>query len=82
MDSRRRILTDGAIAVLGNRILEVASTAEVRRRFTPRRRIDAGGAIARPGYIDGRGNSMERLGLSGSRIRDRSPYPASGGMHR
>jgi cytosine/adenosine deaminase-related metal-dependent hydrolase len=45
-------LLDGAIAIVGNRIVAVGPSAQVCGRFDAARTIDACGALVRPGFID------------------------------
>lgn len=52
MDGRRRILSDGAVAITGRLIADVGPSAEVRRRFAARRSIDAKGAVVHPGFVE------------------------------
>jgi 5-methylthioadenosine/S-adenosylhomocysteine deaminase len=53
MNGERTILTNGAVAVSGKRIVAVGPTRDVQKEWTAARRIDAGGGIVHPGYIDG-----------------------------
>lgn len=53
MDAERRMLTDGAVAVLGGRIAAVGPTRAVEAAWEAPRRIDARGEIVHPGFIDG-----------------------------
>ena len=53
LDERRRVITDGAVAMRGGRILAVGTTAEITAQFpTPERVIDAWGKAVLPGLID------------------------------
>ncbi|MDP2744753.1 MAG: amidohydrolase family protein, partial [Dehalococcoidia bacterium] len=52
LDSQRRIIKDGAIAIDGNRIVRVGKSAEVRKGFRAEKVIDAGGKVVLPGLID------------------------------
>jgi 5-methylthioadenosine/S-adenosylhomocysteine deaminase len=52
IDSQRHIFTPGAIAVRGDRILDVGDEAEVCRRYRSTRTFDALGAVVHPGFID------------------------------
>ena len=49
MDAERRIITDGAIAIVGRRIVEVGEDSELSQRYLAERTIDAGGAPVHPG---------------------------------
>jgi 5-methylthioadenosine/S-adenosylhomocysteine deaminase len=57
MDATRRVLDDGAVAVLGSRIVAVGSTAELTARYEARETIDAHRKIVMPGLIDGHGHA-------------------------
>ena len=52
MDAERRVLADGAVAVSGRDIVAVAPTADVLSRYSPRRTLDAGGAVVHPGFVE------------------------------
>jgi 5-methylthioadenosine/S-adenosylhomocysteine deaminase len=52
MDGALRILEDGAIAVRGDRIVEVGSRAAIDRKYQAKRRISAEGKIVLPGLIN------------------------------
>lgn len=53
MDTSRRVLEDGAIAVRGDSILAVGPRAEVETRFDAPKRVDARGKLVMPGLING-----------------------------
>jgi 5-methylthioadenosine/S-adenosylhomocysteine deaminase len=61
MDSDRRVIEDGAVAIVGNRIAAVGTTAELQARFRPREVIDARRKIVMPGLIDGHGHAGHGL---------------------
>src|SRR5262245_30416228 len=52
MNAQRRILEDGAIAIRGERIVDVGKRAEIDRKYTARQRLDKGNAVLAPGLID------------------------------
>jgi len=52
MDAERRIISPGALAIAGARILAVGPDAELRSRFDALESIDAEGGIVHPGFID------------------------------
>jgi 5-methylthioadenosine/S-adenosylhomocysteine deaminase len=52
MDATRRVIEDGAVAVRADRILAVGPRAEIEKRFTARKRLDAGDALIAPGLIN------------------------------
>ena len=53
MDSGKRTLEGGAIAVRGDTIVALGSAAEVESRYAPARRISASGRLILPGLING-----------------------------
>jgi 5-methylthioadenosine/S-adenosylhomocysteine deaminase len=52
MDGTRRILTDSALAIRGDRIAAVGPTRELQQRFEAREVIDAHRFVITPGFID------------------------------
>ena len=61
MDSSRRVLEDGAVAIVGDRIVAVGSTADLTARYSARETIDASRKIVMPGLIDGHGHAGHGL---------------------
>ena len=61
MDPARRVIDDGAVAVVGSRIAAVGTTSEILARFRPRRTIDASRKVVMPGLIDGHGHAGHEL---------------------
>ncbi|MBS0421838.1 MAG: amidohydrolase family protein [Proteobacteria bacterium] len=61
MDPDRRVMDDGAIAIVGSRIAAVGTTAELRARFRARQVIDAHRKVVMPGLIDGHGHAGHEL---------------------
>jgi cytosine/adenosine deaminase-related metal-dependent hydrolase len=61
MDSTRRVLENGAVAIVGGRIVAVGPTADLAARFSARETIDAGRKIVMPGLIDGHGHAGHGL---------------------
>jgi cytosine/adenosine deaminase-related metal-dependent hydrolase len=55
-EGRWRVLTDGAIAIRGDRIVAVGPHAEMDGRFTPRETIGASRMVVLPGLIDTHGH--------------------------
>ena len=51
VDAQRRIYWDGAIAVAGNRIVEVGRREDVEPKYWATRRVDARGKVVTPGLI-------------------------------
>lgn len=60
MDGTRRIFPDGAIAVQGDSIAAIDSTANIDARYTAGKIIDARGALVLPGLI----NAHTHMGMS------------------
>jgi 5-methylthioadenosine/S-adenosylhomocysteine deaminase len=52
MDSSRRVVENGAMAVRGERIVAVGPRAEIDRRYQPKHRLDRPNAILAPGLIN------------------------------
>jgi 5-methylthioadenosine/S-adenosylhomocysteine deaminase len=61
MDSARRVLEDGAVAIRADRIVAVGTTRELTERFDARDVIDAKRKIVMPGLIDGHGHAGHGL---------------------
>ncbi len=53
MDQERRVITDGAVAIEGDRIIEVGKSRELRKKFVARRLIDASDRVVTPGLVNG-----------------------------
>jgi cytosine/adenosine deaminase-related metal-dependent hydrolase len=51
VDAERRIYWDGAIAVTGNRILEVGRREDMQQKYLATRTVDARGKVVTPGLI-------------------------------
>lgn len=69
MDPARRVLDDAAVAVRGDRIVAVGSSAGLRERYVPARSIDAHRKAVLPGLIDSHahaGHGMLRTMGAGS----------------
>jgi 5-methylthioadenosine/S-adenosylhomocysteine deaminase len=52
MDSGRRVIENGAVAIRGERVAAVGTRAEILRRFEPRQRLDRPQAILLPGLVN------------------------------
>jgi 5-methylthioadenosine/S-adenosylhomocysteine deaminase len=52
VDPERRVIEDGALAVDGDRIVAIGSTADLQARYTARKTIDAYRKAVLPGLID------------------------------
>ncbi|MBX3174734.1 MAG: amidohydrolase family protein [Gemmatimonadaceae bacterium] len=61
MDSGRRVIEDGAVAIRGTRIVEVGSTADLRAKYRANETIDATRKIVMPGLVDGHGHAGHGL---------------------
>lgn len=61
MDSARRVLDDGAVAISADRIVAVGPSSELTKRFKPRETIDAHRKVVMPGLIDGHGHAGHGL---------------------
>lgn len=72
-DAEDRFLSDGAIAITGNRIVAVGSTAEVTSGFVAEKTIRAAGLFAIPGLINSHNHSP--LGVTRGLIEDSTVAP-------
>ena len=61
MDSTRRVLDDGAVAIRADRIVAVGTTRELTEKYSGREVIDARRKIVMPGLIDGHGHAGHGL---------------------
>ncbi|MEI6101992.1 MAG: chlorohydrolase, partial [Eubacteriales bacterium] len=52
VDAERRIITDGAIAVLGDTIADVGKTAEIKKKYPDAAFYDMAEHIIMPGLIN------------------------------
>ena len=52
MDSSRRVIEDGSIAIEGNSILEVGKTSDLVLKYSADRTIDAQGKAVLPGFVN------------------------------
>ena len=52
MDPSRRVIDDGAVAITGDRITDIGTTAEIMARHNAPTMIDASRQIVMPGFID------------------------------
>lgn len=52
VDTERRILTDGAVAVSGRRIVDVGTTESLLSRYRATNVFDAAGGIVHPGFVE------------------------------
>jgi 5-methylthioadenosine/S-adenosylhomocysteine deaminase len=61
MDTDRRVIEDGAVAIVKDRIAAVGTTKELTLEFAPTRVIDARRKVVMPGLIDGHGHAGHGL---------------------
>ncbi len=61
MDPTRRIIEDGAVAITGNRIVDIGTSSEISARHAALRIIDAAGKAVMPGLIDGHAHAGHGL---------------------
>ena len=61
MDSARRVIEDGAVAIDGDSIVAVGTAADLAARFAARETIDGSRKIIMPGLIDGHGHAGHGL---------------------
>jgi len=61
MDSGRRVLEDGAVAISGDRIVAVGPSSELAAKYRAGETIDAARKIVMPGLIDGHGHAGHGL---------------------
>src|SRR5215472_12610919 len=62
MDPDRRIFADGAVAIEGDRIVEVGKTNELAAKHKAQKVIDATGKMVLPGMIDTHVHNTQQLG--------------------
>lgn len=61
MDSQRRIINDGAIAIEKDRILDVGTIKDLKAKFKAKNTIVASGKVVMPGLIDTHGHAGHSL---------------------
>ncbi len=57
MDAERRVLEDGAVAIRGERIVEVGPADALGAKYTAARTVDAAGKVVLPGLINTHGHA-------------------------
>ena len=62
MDAQRRIFSNGAVAVVGNRIAAVGRCQDIERAFRAQQVIDVRGGVVQPGFIDCHVHLSQHLG--------------------
>jgi 5-methylthioadenosine/S-adenosylhomocysteine deaminase len=82
VDGRQRQIDDGAVAIDGDRIAAVGTTAELAARFAGAKRIDASGKAVLPGFVNthihligglNKGLTEDQSGVSGGLFRIAMP---------
>src|SRR5271170_3140321 len=61
MDAQRRVIENGVVAVRGDSIVAVGSTADITAQFDAAKTVDARGAIVMPGLINGHAHAAMSL---------------------
>ena len=61
MDPQRRVIEDGGVAIVADRIVAVGPSRELASKYQPKQRIDARRKIVMPGLIDGHGHAGHGL---------------------
>ena len=61
VDRDRRVIEDGAVAISGDRIVEVGTAADLEPRHADKQRIDCRGKLVIPGLIDAHGHAGHSL---------------------
>jgi len=61
MDAERRIITDGAIALRGDRIVALGKRADLEPRLDARELIDGRRFVITPGFVNGHVHTTETL---------------------
>jgi 5-methylthioadenosine/S-adenosylhomocysteine deaminase len=51
MDAQRRVIDNGAVAIVGDKIVDVGPRADIDRKYAARRRLDRPNAILAPGLV-------------------------------
>lgn len=61
VDQDRRIIEDGAVAISGDRLVEIGSSAELAKKHSAKRVIDCTGKLIIPGLVDAHGHAGHSL---------------------
>ena len=61
MDAARRIITDGAVVVVGERIVAVGDAGEMLAAYDPAEIVDCSGNVVLPGLVDAHGHGGHAL---------------------
>lgn len=62
IDAQRRIFSDGAVVINGNRIVAVGRRTDIEKMYTATQVIDAHGGVVQPGFIDCHVHLSQHLG--------------------
>jgi atrazine chlorohydrolase/5-methylthioadenosine/S-adenosylhomocysteine deaminase/melamine deaminase len=73
IDSSRQTITDGAIAVVDNKIVDVGPDSELIEKWEARETIDATGMAVLPGFVNAHTHATHNL-LRGGLSQDRNLY--------
>ena len=57
MDSERRVIEGGAVAIRGDRIVDVGESGAMASKYTAARTLDASGKVVMPGLINTHGHA-------------------------
>jgi 5-methylthioadenosine/S-adenosylhomocysteine deaminase len=61
MDAQRRVIEDGAVAMVGDSIVAVGTSGDLEARYEATKTIEAHGAIVMPGLINGHAHAAMSL---------------------
>jgi 5-methylthioadenosine/S-adenosylhomocysteine deaminase len=61
LDAERRIITDGALGIVGDRIVAVGKRADIEPSATARRVVDGRRFVMTPGFVNGHVHTTETL---------------------
>ncbi len=61
VDSERRVIRDGAVAIEGMRIADVGKSSELERKYPRAETIDAKGKLVMPGLFDCHAHSAQNI---------------------
>ncbi|GGF27064.1 amidohydrolase [Youhaiella tibetensis] len=61
VDRERRIIEDGAVAISGDRIVEVGTSAELEPKHVGKKIVDCRGKVVIPGLVDAHGHAGHSL---------------------
>jgi 5-methylthioadenosine/S-adenosylhomocysteine deaminase len=86
MDPKRRVITDGAVVLEGDRILAVGETDEIKREFGSEEIFDASRMIVMPGLVNAHSHLFAMysrgIGADGQRYKRQKETPYSWDIER